>query len=148
MKLFFTRQLKKLTNHYEIAAVLIDLDNERKRIKLKANELRSSKKVLSSKLKREAELKLLSRELNQLNIIRGQYLTKDQRDELEGIQVRDRHTIVEIDIELNSKQAAKLDKLMMSRSMEDINIKAFGLYLGYLFFPKDERDVIDRVINK
>lgn len=73
MKLFFTRQLKKLTDRNEIAIAIIDLDHERKRVKLKANELRCNQKP---SLTIEDNLKCLTRELNALNIIRGQYLTK------------------------------------------------------------------------
>jgi len=73
MKLFFTRQLKKLTDRNEITIALIELDHERKRVKLKANELRCIKKP---SLSIEADFKFLARELNALNIIRGRYLAK------------------------------------------------------------------------
>jgi len=73
MKQFFQRQLKKLTDRHELSVALIDLDHERKRIKLKANELRAKK---NPPLTINKDLEFLTKSLNTLNIIRGQYLTK------------------------------------------------------------------------
>jgi len=73
MKLFFERALKKLTDRSEIVVLLIDIDTERKRIKNKANDIKAKKYKSPTD---ESNIKFLTRELNALNIIRGQCLTK------------------------------------------------------------------------
>ncbi len=74
-------------------------------------------------------------------------LTKSLRKELEEYLSQNDPSIVEFDIELTLKQQDLLDKLMMNRSMDDINSKAFELTLAYLMSSKESQDAVDKFIT-
>lgn len=73
MKLFYKRQLTKLTKRAEIQVLISDLDGERRRIKNKTSEI---KRLKSPSLEDKDNLEFLARELNALNTIRGECVIK------------------------------------------------------------------------
>lgn len=71
MKLFFSRQLKKLTLRAEIQVLIAELDIERRRIKRKMGEIKCAR-IPSHK----SDLDFLRRNLDALSVIRGHCVTK------------------------------------------------------------------------
>jgi len=75
-------------------------------------------------------------------------LNEADRKELEDIKTQNDQPIEEVAIELNPKQLALLDKLMMNRSMGEINDNVLEMKLSFLMLPQETQDLINSILSK
>jgi len=75
-------------------------------------------------------------------------LNETDKQKLIDIENQKDQPIEEVAIELNPKQLALLGKLMMNRSMGEINDKVFDMKLSFLMLPQETQDLINSILSK